>query len=197
MGFAVKSGWAAAVLLAGPVAAPRVLDSRRIELSDPAIPESRQPYHAGTGTAREEGPALSRLLETVRRFGGHSVAELIRQHHDAQHYIVGGGVVVGSLIDPATIANAHIRIHAREGQLFRRVVEDALAAAGIRCVVWRERDLYGIATAELRKWEKDVRAAVKTLGNAVEGAWRSEQKGATVAAWVVLSAAAIPSSSAR
>ena len=49
IGFRVKSGWATAVLLARPIQSPQVFDRRILELSDPAIPESRQPYHAGAG----------------------------------------------------------------------------------------------------------------------------------------------------
>jgi hypothetical protein len=41
------------------------------------------------------------------------------------------GIVVGSIIDPATIANPHIRAHAQEGQLFRTVVETAAKKLGI------------------------------------------------------------------
>jgi len=62
VGFTVKSGWACAVLVIGPATSPRVVDSRRVDLSDPAIPESRQPYHAGFGTARDAGGERSRLL---------------------------------------------------------------------------------------------------------------------------------------
>src|SRR5205823_11690442 len=39
LGFRVKSGWAAAVLLAGPVESPQLLDRRVVQLCDPAIPE--------------------------------------------------------------------------------------------------------------------------------------------------------------
>src|SRR5437016_367071 len=43
IGFRVKSGWPTAVLLAGPIQSPQVLDSRIVELSDPAVqnPASR------------------------------------------------------------------------------------------------------------------------------------------------------------
>ena len=47
LGVTVKSGWTSVVLLGGLADAPRVLDTRRIDLSDPAVPESRQPYHDG------------------------------------------------------------------------------------------------------------------------------------------------------
>jgi hypothetical protein len=121
IGVTVKSGWAAAVLLIGPPASPRVADSRRIDLSDPAIPESRQPYHAGFGTARTSGAGLTHLVRSVRRFGRRSVSSLIRTYATAGHPPTGAGLVVGSMIDPDRIANAHIRIHALEGRLFRQL----------------------------------------------------------------------------
>ena len=189
IGLTIKSGWAAAVLLDGHPRSPRVVDSRRIELSDPSVPESRQPYHAAFGTARAEGPDLSRLLDLVRQFASASIAEAIRQYRSAGHHVTGAGLVVGSLVDPERLANAHVRIHALEGQLFRRVVEDAAAAAGLECAVWRERDLYPAAAGELNESEDHLRNKVKTLGRAVPGMWRAEQKAATVAAWLVLTSA--------
>ncbi len=77
IGFSVKSGWAVVVLLGGPPASPRLLDSRRLNLSDPTIPEARQPYHADVGKARGSGPGLSRLVASVERYGQQSVAGLI------------------------------------------------------------------------------------------------------------------------
>jgi hypothetical protein len=40
--------------------------------------------------------------------------------------------VVGSQIDPAEIANSHVRAHASEGRLFRSAVEDTLHDHEIR-----------------------------------------------------------------
>src|SRR5215510_5249219 len=103
VGFTVKSGWASVVLVAGSREALHLVDSRRIELSDPAMPESRQPYHAGFGTARAPGPDLSRLIATVKRFGRQSVTAVIRRYQAGGHRVRGAGVVVGSLIDPERI----------------------------------------------------------------------------------------------
>ena len=186
VGFTVKSGWAAAVLLTGSPPSLGVADSRRIELSDPAIPEARQPYHDGFGTARSSGPELSRLLGSVRRFGTKSVTQLIRDHSAAGYQLAGVGIVVGSLIDPKGIANEHIRIHAFEGQLFRSVVEEAARDCGLPCSIWRERDLYGAAAADLRQPEQQIRSIVTALRSGVAGSWRTEQKAATVAAWLTL-----------
>lgn len=188
IGFTIKSGWAIAVLLAGPATSPRVVDSRRLELSDPAVPDSRQPYHAGFGTARDAGPALSGLLAGVKRYGRLSVNAVLREYRATRHRLCGAGVVVGSVIDPARLANPHIRIHALEGQLFRRVVQDGVARGKLPCEVWRQRDLYALAEALLQQPERALRSRLAAFGREVEGPWRTEQKAAALAAWLVLAA---------
>ena len=185
----MKSGWASAVLLMGPVTSPRVVDSRRVDLSDPAIPESRQPYHAGFGTARDVGPELSRSIAAVKRFGRQSVSGAIRDYQTVGHRVRGAGVVVGSLIDPERIANDHIRIHALEGQLFRGVVQDAAARNSLSCSIWRDRDLYALAAGILKRPERALRDALAALGREVDGPWRAEQKAAALAGWLVLAGA--------
>ena len=181
----MKSGWASAVLLTGPAESPRVVDSRRVELSDPARPECRQPFHAGFGTARRTGPELSRLIASVKRFGRRSVTDVIRQFQTG-HQLRGIGVVVGSLIDPERIANDHIRIHALEGRLFRSVVEDAAAVSRLGVRIWRERDLYALAAAAFQQPEQSLRGTLVGVGRTVAGPWRAEQKAAALAAWLVL-----------
>lgn len=98
----------------------------------------------------------------------------------------GAGLVVGSLIDPDRIANAHIRIHALEGRLFRGVIESAADAAHLQSWIWRERDLYGFAAEHLRRPERVVRTTLTALGRTTGGPWRAEDKSAALAAWLVL-----------
>ena len=186
IGFTVKSGWASAVLLVGSATSPRVVDSRTVGLSDPDSPESRQPYHVGFGTARDSGPELSRLIASVKRFGGQSVAGAIGQYQRIGYLVRGAGVVVGSLIDPARIANDHIRIHALEGQLFRSVVQDAVARSRLPCSVWRERDLHALAADRLKQTERALRHTLAGLGRDIGRPWRAEQKAAALAAWLIL-----------
>lgn len=186
VGFTVKSGWAAAVLLVGPAGAPRVADSRRVEISDPAIPDSIQPYHAGFGTARDAGDELKRLVSSVKSYGRRSIGALIKQHQQDCGKLAGAGVVVGSLIDPKTIGNDHIRIHAMEGKLFREVVIDTAERSGLKCVVYRERDLHPAAAEALRTNEPALRKKLTEIGKEVEGGWRAEQKAAALSAWMLL-----------
>jgi hypothetical protein len=186
VGFTVKSGWASAVLLVGPATAPRVEDSRRIELSDPAEPDARQPYHAGFGTARGKGAELSRLVASVERFGRESVCRVIDEYQAAGHDLSGAGIIVGSLIDPERIGNDHIRIHALEGQLFRHVVEDGASRRDVPCSIWRERDLFDVAAKQLEYPQDKLRATLSAFRSEVAGSWRAEHKSAALAAWLVL-----------
>jgi hypothetical protein len=191
IGFMVKSGWAAAVLLAGPAAAPRVIDSRRVEISDPGVPGSTQPYHEGFGTARNAGGELERLVASVKAYGRKSVTAMLRECQQ-QVPLRGAGVVVGSLIDPAAIGNDHIRIHAMEGRLFRTVLVEAAEKSGLACSICRERDLYATAAKVLKKSEAALRTDLTEIGRSVDGPWRAEQKAAALSAWTILKVALTP-----
>lgn len=188
IGFRVKSGRAIAVVLAGPLESPQVLARLEIKLSDPAVPDSMQPYHAalempGPKAVKE----IERLVKIVQRATSASVAELVSEWRGAGHEIRGAGLVVGSLIDPAKIANDHIRAHALEGRLFRVSVGEALESNGLTSVAIPERDVYAMAAATLAKSEDELKRAVSELGRAVAGSWRADEKTAAVAAWTVLS----------
>ena len=164
----------------------QILHSTTVALADPDEPDARQPYHAGFGTAREPGKALSRLVGSIKRFGQRSMNQTLRHYADSGVAICGAGVVVGSLIDPRDIANDHIRIHALEGQLFRTVVQDGLARHRLACATWRERDLVQVATKQLGRSERRLQDVLATLGRGAAGPWRAEQKRAALAAWIVL-----------
>jgi len=125
LGFRIKSGWARAVLVEAAVPAPRVVERTDLELSDPTIPEARQPYHAATGVAREDSPDRERLVATVHAHTRQSVGALVARMATG-HRLRGAGLVIGSDIDPARIGNLHVRAHALEGLLFRTAAETAL-----------------------------------------------------------------------
>jgi hypothetical protein len=186
IGCRVKSGWAVAVLLGAPAAAPRVLDHRRVLLSDPAVPASRQPYHAGFGTARRDRGAIVRLARLVARCARDSMRTLVRAYRAAGARPARMALVVGSTVDPASITNPHIRAHAEEGRLFRTVLATAARRYGIRCVVLVERDLAAAAARALGQRPERLRRRVSQLGDGLERPWRAEEKSAATAAWLLL-----------
>ena len=186
LGLRVKSGWAMVVLLTGPTRAPRVLDRRRIELSDPARPRTRQPYHAGFGTAQTSGAVIARLVRTIERRAHRSLKNLLQEYAQAGVRPRAAGIVVGSVIDPARIGNPHIRAHALEGALFRRVAVDGLRALRIASTVVLEREVYGSAARAARITERQMKGLMAELAGQVRGRWRSEEKTAAAAACLVL-----------
>jgi len=179
LGFRIKSGWATTVLLAGPAKSPRVVECRVTLLADPDDPEARQPYHAGLDTHESRAlKAVKRLVKAVERFAHRSVARLLADYRAAGYRVRAAGIVVGSVIDPARIPNDHIRAHAEEGRLFRRVVEEGLRKGRVSARVMVEKELW-VKGARLRK-------RVAALGENVEGPWRAEEKAAALAAWMAL-----------
>ena len=186
LGFTVKSGWASAVVLAGTAAQPELVAAERLELSDPADAEARQPYHDGFATMRKEGPVLTRLLASVTTFGRREVRNWIRSHQKTGYTLRGSGIVVGSLIDPRTIGNEHIRIHAMEGQLFRGVIADACEEENLPRLIVRQRDLFQQAKTTLRMPEAHIENRLAGMGRGRNGPWRAEHKMAALGAWLVL-----------
>jgi hypothetical protein len=105
--------------------------------------------------------------------------------------LAGAGVVAGSLVDPATIKQNHIRAHAEEGRLFRSVVVCAAEAFGLRTSVHSEKYLYGEAAAALRRSVPRLKHDLAALGEQADGVWRAEEKAAALVALTVLGAGTV------
>jgi hypothetical protein len=189
LGFRVKSGWAAVVLLTRSAHLPQLLDVGRVELSDPRLPETRQPYHAAMGTLETDSTKLDRREHVVRCIAQQSLATLLIGYRQKGYRIKRAALVVGSQIDPSTIANPHIRAHALEGRLFRSAVAETLQDHEIRTEVFLERDAYARVAARLKRSKDDVKRALRGLGRSApekSGPWRAEQKLAALAALFAL-----------
>ena len=165
---------------------PHVLDRRTIDLCDPTIPESRQPYHARMGTLETDEEKLERRRRIVFHAASQSIKTLLRDYTTSGKHVCAVGLVVGSVIDPATVANPHIRAHALEGRLFRNALEEALGSKGLSCVVIVERNAYAHASAVLKRTEADLKRTVAKLGRSIGGPWRADEKTACLAAWLAL-----------
>jgi len=183
LGFRVKSGWATAVLIANAVKAPTVQVSRVIDLSDPAVRGSRQPYHAGLGTEQTDTAKVTRLVRGIEQFSRRQIAALLEEF-GAEQRVRRAAVVVASLTDPASIGNQHMRAHGSEGQLFRTVLVDGLERCGVTVRVVLEREVYELLGKARRRGPSEMKARVAALGEGV-GRWRAEQKVAAAAAWLI------------
>lgn len=186
LGFRVKSGFAVAVALAGPSTAPVPLGRFVVALSDPRVEETRQPFHDGFGTAQEDRAAIARLVKIIERCAARSIDELLDDERLGGRTCKGAALVVGSVIDPSTVGNPHIRAHAQEGRLFRTVLEDALRPRKIGSLVIVEKTLAAEAPKTLRRSDGDIKRTIAGMGRTLGGPWRAEEKAAATAAWIAL-----------
>lgn len=192
LGFRVKSGRAVAVLLSGSAAHPALAARREIQLADPERPGTYQPFHDAIGAHTIAGKrATERLVAIVERCARRSVALLLDDEDVAGKSILGAALVVGSVVDPSTIGNDHIRAHAEEGRLFRLVLADACESAGLRTETFLEKELLFAAGKKLRRPAARLRTAVNALGRGASP-WRADEKSAALAAWVLLAATNAP-----
>lgn len=181
IGFRVKSGYAIAVTLDGTARAPRAVARTTVELSDPGVPETRQPHHDGRGVETADQREIARRTRIIERSARASVSALIALGRPAR-----AGLVVGSVIDPRTVGNPHIRAHAYEGQLFREVLEQALRSSGVPCEVVVEKQLAASAAAALTRSGVEIRNMMAEFGRALGSPWRADEKAAATAAWMML-----------
>ena len=189
LGFRVKSGWAAVVLLTDTAHFLQLSDVSRIELCDPRLPETQQPYHAAMGKLETDPTKLNQRERVVRSISQQSLARLLKDYRQKGFRIMRAALVVGSQIDPANIANPHIRAHALEGRLFRSALAETLQDHEIRTEVLLERDAYPSVAARLKQSSDNVKRAIQDLGRSAPAKgrpWRAEQKLAALAALFAL-----------
>src|SRR5205807_1738863 len=109
-------------------------------------------------THEDDEQMIAGRLQIVERCAQQSVTALL-----ADELLAGcrrAGLVVGSVIDPKTVGNPHIRAHASEGQLFRTVLQSALQSHGIRCRVIVEKQLAATAAAGLKRRDAEIKRVI-------------------------------------
>jgi hypothetical protein len=181
IGFRVKSGYAIGVVVDGTLAKPTAIARTMIALSDPSVPETRQPHHDGRGVELEDRREIARRTKIIERCARASVSDLLAARKPDR-----AALVVGSVIEPESVGNPHIRAHAFEGQLFRTVLEEALRASGITCDVIVEKQLAVRAAAALDRSDAQIRKVMTEFGKALGSPWRTDEKAAATAAWMLL-----------
>lgn len=173
------------VLLTGPVGSPAIVDHRVVSLSDPRIPESKQPYHAKQGTLEQNGARIAKRVKVVQRVTNRSVSQLLKDYRRNGYILRRAALVVGSVIDPNLIGNPHIRAHALEGRLFRTTLEAALRSHRLPSVIIVERNAYKDGSVVLARAEGKLKQTVSDLGRSFRH-WRVDEKLAALAAWIAL-----------
>ncbi len=192
LGFRAHSGWAALVVVAGSPRSPAVVDRRRIELADPAIPGSKQPYHAAEKLdLKEAKEVVRRCVQESRRLARRAVRAALDDLREKGHDVVGCGILLGSGRPATTLAAtlaSHALIHTAEGELFRDVLTRASEHYHLPVTGVRERELYTRGAAELHVPADELRRRVTQMGSAIGSPWTQDEKHATLLGWLTLAA---------
>ena len=189
LGVRAHSGWAAYVVLAGNPKSPDILARGRMELCDPAITGSKQPYHEAEPMAfAAAGKFIARCAASSAALAEASIAAIRKQAP-----IRSCCVLTASgrpLPDLRGILASHAAIHAAEGEFYRDAVAAACTGIGIAVRRVRERDI----EAELQNLPVSTaaaRARLAEFGKSLGVPWTQDEKLSALGAWLTL--AALPS----
>ena len=184
IGLRAKTGRAIVVALGGSPESPIVLLKTEIKLVDPRDPATGQPYHEVMELPFAQWElAVSKRAKAIARVATKALAKLIEEVNANEHKLVGVGVVGAPDRDLARIGNPHIRAHAAEGVLFRRVLEIGAESNGIK---WQAFSYFDRAATRLGTDYSTVRQSLNDLRRSVPAPWRTDEKHAALAAWIVL-----------
>jgi hypothetical protein len=187
IGLRAKTGRAIVVVLGGSADSPTVLLKEEIRLVDPKIPGTAQPYHEVMDLRWEESQReVQKYARAIERVAAKELARLIERITKDGATVTGAGVVGAKDRDLARIGNNHIRAHAAEGILFRSVLEFAAEKNGLPLRAFSDRDFATITKAELGQRHSSVARQIDDLRRSVSAPWRTDEKQAAFAAWLVL-----------
>ena len=187
IGLRAKTGRAIVVVVGGTADLPLVLAKTEIKLWDPKFPATGQPYHHVMDLPGDEWPrAVQKSARAIEKIAVKALATLIKEQ-SAQGRRVRAVATVGAKDrNLASIGNPHIRAHAAEGILFRRVLDNAAQKNALPARAFAEREFDQILKQELGMKSNAVKKKLDQAARALPPPWRADEKLAAMAAWLVL-----------
>jgi hypothetical protein len=187
LGLRARTGSAAVVALAGEREAPHVLAKSRLVMATTF--ETGAIYHAA-----QELPlatAAAHVERSERRFEELAVKALqaLRKELGPGTRVVGGALVSAAakpMLPLEEIVRAHPRVHAAEGELYKRIVERAVAAVGLPVERIAPTELVRRVTEASGLRPAEVERVLAAMGKASGPPWTKEQKECALAAWALL-----------
>jgi hypothetical protein len=190
VGFRVHSGWAAAVVLCGPVDAPIVVERRKIQLVKIFTYAYRQPYHTAEKMPRPDAIKFIRGVQLeAKRLALSSLRSLQAYSAEGEFKIARSALLLASgraLPELERILASHALIHTADGELFRDSLRAACAACDLRLECVREKELFAAASSVLKVQTAALKRLIAALGKALGPPWSQDEKFAALAAWLTL-----------
>jgi hypothetical protein len=188
VGLRAHSGWAALVAVAGSRRAIEVVDRRRIEIADPEIAGSKQPYHEAEGLPVERAAKLlGRFEKGAERLAREAIGGVVEALEGEGRRPRACGLLLAAgrpLPDLAAILASHALIHAADGEHFREAIARACERLDLPVVRVREKELPDVASTVLGAPAGRLRSQVNQFGRTLGPPWTQDQKLAALAAWL-------------
>jgi len=187
LGLRARTGSAALIALGGEGRAPRVVAKSRIVMATTF--ETGAVYHAA-----QELPlaaAAAHVERSERRFQELAVKALeeVRKELGPGVHFIGSALVSAAakpMLPLEEIVRAHPRVHAAEVELYKRIVERALAAVGLSVQRIAPTQLVPRVKQATRLPPVEVERILAAMGKASGPPWTKEQKECALAAWALL-----------
>ncbi len=196
VGFRVHSGWAAAVVLCGPVDAPVVVDRRKIQLVKIFTYAYRQPYHTAEKMPRPDAIKFIRGVQSdAKRMAISSLRSLQADVAEGDFKIERSALLLASgraLPGLEKILASHALIHTADGELFRDSLRAACGVCDLPMESIREKELFAPATSKaLAVQPAALKRRIAALGKALGPPWSEDEKFAALGTWLTLARQAI------
>jgi hypothetical protein len=187
IGFRAKTGKAIAVALAGSKKGPEFVGRWNVLLHDPEVSATYQPHHEVMELPWPEALRAVRPLErSIEKITASVLTELTRELKKQGFALYGVGAAGSPDRDLTRIGNFHIRAHAAEGILFRRVIETAAEKLKLSRRSFSDRDISQKAPEYLNLTEEKVTGVLTAVGKIAGRPWRQDERIAALAAWLTL-----------
>ncbi len=169
-----------------------MLARRRVHLVETFTYEFRQPYHTAKKMPPDEGREfISRMQEEARRLAYSAICDVQSELQKQGLKLTRCGLLLASgkaLPGLDKILASHALIHTADGELFREALLHASARCGLRDFRVKEREVLDLAGRAFRLKPDDIMRRVTELGRSLGSPWSQDEKFATMAAWLALSA---------
>jgi len=196
LGFRVHSGWAAAVVLCGPLDAPVVVDRRKIQLVKIFSYTFRQPYHTAAKMPLQDAIKFIRGVQSeAKRLALFSLRSLQTDLAGGDFKLVRCALLLASgraLPGLEQILASHALIHTADGELFRDSLRAACALFHLPVVGIREKELFAAASKAFGIQPAVLKRRIAAFGKALGPPWSQDEKYAALGAWLSLSRRAVP-----
>jgi hypothetical protein len=189
IGLRAKTARAIAVVLSGAADAPVAVRRAELTFATSHTPATFQPYHEVMDLPWDRAQLAVRKAElALVATAAAALRQFVEQARRDGSRVWTVGIVGAPDRKLERIASPHIRAHAAEGVLFRRILERAAEQNGLAWRGYAEKGLEDLAVQELGVAREVLKETLSQFGGAVGRPWRADEKAAAMGAWLALAA---------